>query len=77
MLRLADVSMAPGERRRVGKLFGSPALTFFGLPETGPIFASHLSWYIDESIGIPISNAFVVPVDVGGLRGLRPPGALP
>ena len=23
----------------------------------------HLSWYIDESIGIPISNAFVVPVD--------------
>lgn len=53
----------PDERRRVGKLFGSPALTFFGLPETGPIFASHLSWYIDESIGIPISNAFVVPVD--------------
>lgn len=53
----------PDERRRVGKLFGSPALSFFGLPETGPIFASHLSWYIDESIGIPISNAFVVPVD--------------
>jgi acyl-coenzyme A synthetase/AMP-(fatty) acid ligase len=53
----------PDERRRVGKLFGSPALTFFGLPETGPIFSSHLSWYIDESIGIPISNAFVVPVD--------------
>lgn len=53
----------PDERRRVGKLFGSPALTFFGLPETGPIFASHLTWYIDESIGIPISNAFVVPVD--------------
>lgn len=53
----------PDDRRRVGKLFGSPALTFFGLAETGPIFASHLSWYIDESIGIPISNAFVVPVD--------------
>lgn len=53
----------PDERRRVGKLFGSPALTFFGLPETGPLFSSHLSWYIDESIGIPISNAFVVPVD--------------
>ncbi len=53
----------PDERRRVGKLFGSPALTFWGLPETGPVFASHLSWYIDESIGIPISNAFVVPVD--------------
>ncbi len=53
----------PDERRRVGKLFDSPALTLFGLPETGPIFASHPSWYLDESIGIPISNACVVPVD--------------
>lgn len=53
----------PDERRRVGKLFDSPALTVFGLPETGPIFSSHASWYLDESIGIPISNAWVVPVD--------------
>jgi len=56
-------SFDPGDRSRVGKLFGCPALTVFGLPETGPIFASHPSWYIDESIGIAISNAFVVPVD--------------
>lgn len=53
----------PDQRRRVGKLFESPALTVFGMPETGPIFASHPSWYLDESIGIPISNAWVVPVD--------------
>ncbi len=51
------------QRRRVGKLFESPALTVFGMPETGPIFASHASWYLDESIGLPISNAWVVPVD--------------
>lgn len=53
----------PSERTRVGKLFGSPALSVFGLPETGPIFASHPSWYVDESIGIPVTNAFVVPVE--------------
>lgn len=59
----APRSFDPDDRRRVGKLFGSPALTTFGLPETGPIFASHPSWYLDESIGIPLTNAFVVPVD--------------
>jgi hypothetical protein len=53
----------PSERSRVGKLFGSPALSVFGLPEAGPIFASHPSWYVDESIGIPVTNAFVVPVE--------------
>ena len=53
----------PDERRRVGKLFDCPALTIFGMPEVGPIFASHASWYLDESIGIPVSNAHVVPVD--------------
>ncbi|MCC6382540.1 MAG: acyl--CoA ligase [Dehalococcoidia bacterium] len=51
------------ERRRVAKSFESPALTFWGMPETGPIFASHPSWYIDESIGIPLTNVHVVPAD--------------
>jgi len=53
----------PDSRRRVSRAFECPALTVFGLPETGPIFAAHQSWYIDESIGIPISNAHVVPAD--------------
>lgn len=53
----------PDERRRVSKMFDCPALTLFGMPEVGPIFASHASWYLDESIGIPLSNAHVVPVD--------------
>lgn len=51
------------QRRRVGRLLECPVLTFFGLPETGPIFASHASWYIDESVGIPVTNAHVVPAD--------------
>lgn len=53
----------PDQRRRVAKLFECPALTIFGLPETGPIFAAHPSWYIDEAIGIPMTNVHVVPVD--------------
>lgn len=53
----------PDQRRRVGKMFETAALSIFGLPETGPIFAAHPSWYIDEAIGIPMTNAHVVPVD--------------
>jgi len=51
----------PTERRRVSKSFESAALTVWGLPETGPVLASHQSWYVDDSIGIPITNAHVVP----------------
>ena len=51
------------QRRRVGRLFECPALTMFGTPETGPIFAAHPSWYVDEAIGISVTNAHVVPVD--------------
>ncbi len=50
-------------RRRVAKAFDCPALTVFGLPETGPIFVAHPSWCPDDSIGIPLSNMNVVPAD--------------
>ena len=53
----------PGDRERVGKSFRCPALTFYGLAETGAIFASHPQWYMNESIGIPVTNAHVVPAD--------------
>lgn len=53
----------PGDRERVGKSFRCPALTFYGLAETGTIFASHPQWYMNESIGIPVTNAHVVPAD--------------
>lgn len=53
----------PGDRERVGKSFRCHALTAFGLPETGVILATHPQWYLDESIGIPITNAHVVPAD--------------
>lgn len=49
------------ERRRVSRSFECPALTVWGMPETGAVFASHQSWYLDESIGIPMTNVHVVP----------------
>lgn len=53
----------PGDRQRVAKSFRCSALTIYGIAETGPIFAAHPQWYIDESVGIPITNAHVVPAD--------------
>jgi acyl-CoA synthetase (AMP-forming)/AMP-acid ligase II len=60
-LLTVDGTFDPDQRRRVGKSFESAALTVWGLPETGPILASHQSWYMDDSVGIPITNAHVVP----------------
>jgi acyl-CoA synthetase (AMP-forming)/AMP-acid ligase II len=53
----------PGDRQRVGKSFRCATLTIFGLAETGAVFASHPQWYLDEAVGIPITNAHVVPSD--------------
>ncbi|MBK9546839.1 MAG: AMP-binding protein [Dehalococcoidia bacterium] len=58
-----DGPFDPDQRRRVGKALECPALTFWGMPETGPVFAAHQSWYIDESVGLPMTNAHVVPSD--------------
>jgi hypothetical protein len=58
------------ERRRIGRLLECAALTLFGMAETGPIFAAHPSWYLDEAIGIPVTNAHVVPVEPRSLHPL-------
>ena len=50
-------------RKKLRTLLGLPILTVYGLPETGPIAASHPSWYIDEAVGIPLTNAELRPVD--------------
>ncbi|HJP41259.1 MAG TPA: AMP-binding protein [Dehalococcoidia bacterium] len=59
----APAMFDPDSRRRVGRSFECPALTVYGTGETGPIFASHSSWYLDESIGLPLTNMHVVPAD--------------
>ncbi|MEJ2131775.1 MAG: AMP-binding protein [Gammaproteobacteria bacterium] len=63
MLLTVNGPFDPGDRQRVARQFRCSALTLFGLPETGPIFASHPQWYLDESVGIPVTNAHVVPAD--------------
>ena len=60
---MVDGPFEPDQRRRVSKSLECPALTFWGTPETGPVFASHQSWYMDESVGLPMTNAHVVPAD--------------
>ena len=63
MLLKTDGVFDPGDRQRIGKSFRCHALTFFGLAETGVILAAHPQWYLDEAVGIPITNAHVVPAD--------------
>lgn len=58
-----DGPFDPDQRRRVSKALECPALTFWGMAATGPVFAAHQSWYVDESVGLPMTNAHVVPSD--------------
>lgn len=51
------------ERRKARKALDVPVLTMFGMAETGPILASHPSWYVDESVGIPVTNVEVQPAN--------------
>lgn len=63
ILLTTDGIFDSGDRQRISKSFRCPALTVFGLAETSAIFASHPLWYMDESVGIPMTNAHVVPAD--------------
>jgi hypothetical protein len=53
----------PGDRKRAEKLLGCPVLTVLGTKQVGPVVASHPSWYVAESVGIPVTNVDIVPVD--------------
>ncbi len=62
-LLMVDGPFDPDERRAVAPAAGGTALTMFGMAETGVVLASHPSWYLDESVGIPIPNMHVVAAD--------------
>jgi acyl-CoA synthetase (AMP-forming)/AMP-acid ligase II len=51
------------QRKALNNLIGRLAPTVYGTAETGPILASHPSWCVDESVGIPLTNAELRPVD--------------
>jgi len=58
-----DRPFAASDRRKARKALDVPILTVFGLTETGPILAAHPSWYVDESVGIPVTNVEVQPAN--------------
>jgi acyl-CoA synthetase (AMP-forming)/AMP-acid ligase II len=61
-----SVRDAPSSRlyRRLANLFSpSPLLMVFGLPETGPVAAHHPSWFLEDSIGLPITNVDIWPLN--------------
>ena len=62
---LVDVSdsFEPGTIRSITKILQCPTLSFYGMPETGPIIGSHPSWYLAESVGLPLPNVHIIPTD--------------
>lgn len=63
LLAGVDGPFDPDERRAVAAATGAGVLTVFGMAETGPVLASHPSWFLDEAVGIPVPNMHVVPAD--------------
>lgn len=61
-----DVSI----RRRLARRIGAPVLTVLGSNEHGPYLASHPSWYLNGSPGIPLPNVDIRPLDPAGGREL-------
>jgi acyl-CoA synthetase (AMP-forming)/AMP-acid ligase II len=51
------------ERRKLRALFGKPVLTVYGREDTGPVLASHPEWYLEEAVGIPVTNVDVWPLN--------------
>lgn len=63
LLLSTERPFSPGDRRKLKKVLDVPVLTVYGLTECGPILASHPSWYVDESVGIPVTNVEVQPAN--------------
>jgi acyl-CoA synthetase (AMP-forming)/AMP-acid ligase II len=50
-------------RRRLKNLLGKPALLAFGSAEAGPVFSSHPTWFLDNAVGIPVTNVDAWPLN--------------
>lgn len=51
------------QRRRLTRLLRNPVLTVYGSPGAGPVLASHPSWFVEEAVGIPVTNVDVWPLN--------------
>jgi acyl-CoA synthetase (AMP-forming)/AMP-acid ligase II len=61
------------QRRKIESILGVPVLTVFGMPATGPVLSAHPSWYLDEAVGLPITNVDVWPLSPGTSQALAVP----
>jgi len=61
------------ERRRIESAFDAPVLTLLGNAAAGPALAAHPSWYLDESVGIPVTNVDAWPLYPGTGQPLAVP----
>ncbi len=50
-------------RQLANLIYPTPLVLAFGLPETGPVLAHHPTWFLEESIGLPITNVDVWPLN--------------
>ncbi len=59
---VVDRPFATRVRRRGEAGLGVPSLTLLGDAAAGPVLASHPTWYVDEAVGIPVTNVDVWPL---------------
>lgn len=52
-------------RRHLRRVTGGPVLTIYGTPATGPVAASAPAWYLDDPVGIPVTDVDLLPIDPG------------
>jgi len=50
-------------RRRLKGLLNKPALLTYGSTESGAVLSSHPTWYLDNAVGMPITNVDVWPLN--------------
>lgn len=50
-------------RRYFSRRMRAPVLTLLGRNDTGPIIASHPTWFLDEAAGIPLPNVDTRPLN--------------
>jgi AMP-binding enzyme len=50
-------------RRRLARRLGTPVLTLLGRSDLGPTIASHPTWFLDDSVGIPLPNVDTRPMN--------------
>jgi acyl-CoA synthetase (AMP-forming)/AMP-acid ligase II len=60
-------------RRRLRGLLNKPALLTYGSAESGAVFSSHPTWYLDDAVGIPITNVDVWPLNPTSGKPLEVP----